>query len=106
MTPVEKANELVNKMFNCDKFTNDTDMAMLYPHALQCAIIAVDVILKECHHKITVSHRTGGYNSFEDFNKNLIHIQNELDGYVLLSDGYWNEVKHELEYMYTKQLTK
>jgi hypothetical protein len=80
MTPKEKANELVNKMFNCDKSTPEQSMAMLYPHAIQCALIAVELSLEFC----------GGNDMNEEFDKIL----------------YLVEVKHELEYMYTKQLPK
>jgi hypothetical protein len=45
MTPQKKAEELVNKMFNCDNSTPEESMAMLYPHAKQCALIAVDEII-------------------------------------------------------------
>ena len=80
MTPVEKANDLVNKMFNCDKATPEESMAMLYPHALQCALIAVNEMMHQIRFYLAY-----GY-------------EKQLE--------YWNEVKHELEYMYTKQLTK
>ncbi len=79
MTPVEKAQELVDKMFKCDQYTPQEEMAMLYPHALQCALIAVDEILKAFY-----------FNAW----KNEVEI------------NYWKEVKHELVYMYSKQLTK
>ena len=46
MTPQEKAKDLVNKMFNCDKSTPEESMAMLYPHAKQCALIAVELALE------------------------------------------------------------
>ena len=45
MTPKEKANDLVNNMFNCDNSTPEKSMAMLLIHAKQCALIAVDEIL-------------------------------------------------------------
>lgn len=96
MTPVEKAQELVNKMFNCDKSTPEESMAMLYPHAKQCALIAVDEILKESKPPI-ITHRIDSYKSVEDFNNNLIHIQNEIDNYVLSNYGYWYAVKQEIE---------
>ena len=51
MKPVEKAQELVNKMFNCDKSTPNESMAMLYPHAKQCALIAVELALEFCRSK-------------------------------------------------------
>ena len=46
MKPVEKAQELVNKMFNCDKSTPNESMAMLYPHAKQCALISVEFAIE------------------------------------------------------------
>jgi hypothetical protein len=51
MTPQEKAKELINKMFNCDKSTPEESMAMLYPHAKQCALIAVELALEFCRGK-------------------------------------------------------
>lgn len=45
MKPKEKAKELVDSMYNCDKSTPNEAMAMLYPHAKQCALIAVDEIM-------------------------------------------------------------
>lgn len=79
MTPVEKAKELVNNMFNCDKSTPEESMAMLYPHALQCALITADETLRALHFNVWT---------------NVEEIK------------YWKEVKHELVYMYSKQLTK
>jgi hypothetical protein len=115
MTAKDKAQDLVNKFAKIQEkidWTEDKQLMELCGErnealgqqgeyywnelAKQSALIAVDSILKECHNQIIVSHRTGGYKSFEDFNQNLIHIQNELDGYVLSSDAYWQEVKHEI----------
>jgi len=73
MTPVEKENELVNKMFNCDKFTDDTAMAMLYTHAKQCALIAVDEIINSNPHS------------------------NPLNSHLYSTMNYWNYVKDEIE---------
>ena len=73
MTPKEKAQELVNKMFNCDNSTPEESMAMLYPHAKQCALIAVDVILIDCGAK-----DWSGDKACEGKN-------------------YWQEVKNEIE---------
>jgi hypothetical protein len=67
MTPVEKAKELVENMFFCDKSTPDESMAMLYPHAKQCALIAVDEIIS---------------------NRQRIKDIDKL---------YWQQVKHEIE---------
>ena len=71
MTPQEKAKELVNKMFNCDNSTPEESMAMLYPHAKQCALIAVELALEFC----------GGNDMNEEFDKII----------------YLVEVKHEIE---------
>jgi len=68
MTPIEKAQELVNKMFNCDKSTPEESMAMLLIHAKQCALIAVDEII----------------NVIED---NCLEYE----------DNYWEEVKTEIK---------
>jgi hypothetical protein len=47
MTPKEKANELVDKMYNVDFHDDAREIAMRYPHAIKCALIAVDEILNE-----------------------------------------------------------
>jgi hypothetical protein len=69
MTPKEKANELVTKMFNVDLDCKNESMCMLYPHALLCALIAVDEIIE--NEKI---------DNLEDNNL-----------------SYWQEVKTEIE---------
>lgn len=46
MTPEEKAKEIVYKMNNVDLNCENESMCMLYPHALECALIAVDEIIK------------------------------------------------------------
>jgi hypothetical protein len=86
MTPIEKAQEFVNKMFKCDQYTPEESMAMIYPHALQCALIAVDEILE----------------NFNKISKDLL----SCDYQPYSHSNYWQEVKHELVYMYSKQLTK
>ena len=62
-----KAKELVDSMYNCDKSTPNEAMAMLYPHAKQCALIAVDEILNLC------------------WNGNKVAME------------YWQKVKQEIE---------
>jgi len=37
---------LINKMNNVDLNCDNESMCMLYPHAIECALIAVDEILK------------------------------------------------------------
>jgi len=43
MTPKEKAEELVDKMYNIDFNDDAREIAMRYPHAIKCA--SVDEIL-------------------------------------------------------------
>jgi hypothetical protein len=47
MTPKEKANELVDKMYNVDFHDDAREIAMRYPHAIKCALVAVDEIINE-----------------------------------------------------------
>jgi hypothetical protein len=47
MTPKEKANELVDRMYNVDFHDDAREIAMRYPHAIKCALVAVDEILNE-----------------------------------------------------------
>lgn len=67
MTEKEKAKELVERMFNVDLQCDNEAMCMLYPHAIKCALIAVEEILNE------------------------LDLQNHL-----LRD-YWYNVQHEIE---------
>jgi len=68
MTPKEKAEELVDKMYNIDFNDDAREIAMRYPHAIKCALIAVDEII------------------------NVIE-ENCLE----YDDNYWQEVKKEIE---------
>ena len=47
MKATEKAKELVEKMFGVDLNCPNEDMCMLYPHAIQCALIAVEELLNQ-----------------------------------------------------------
>jgi hypothetical protein len=87
MTPKDKAKELTDKYYNF----GDQE----FDYSKEFALIAVDEMLKH-DEKIIVSHKTSAYKSFEDFNQNLKHIQNELDSYVLSRYSYWQEVKQEI----------
>ena len=75
MTPEEKAKELVDKMYMCDMNCEEEAMAMLYPHAIQCALIAVDELI-ESHLVLTTTHDL----------KPSIRCKR-----------YWQEVKQEIE---------
>lgn len=44
-TPQEKADELVDKMYNVDFHDDASEISMCYPHAIKCALIAVEEIL-------------------------------------------------------------
>jgi hypothetical protein len=46
MNPEEKAKELVQNMFNVDLKCDNEAMCMLYPHAIKCALIAVDELIE------------------------------------------------------------
>lgn len=74
MTPAKKAKELVEKMFNCDKSTPEESMAMLYPHAKQCALIAVEEILASKPNEVYKIYFTW-----------------------IPASTYWEQVKHEIE---------
>ena len=75
MTPKEKAKELFNKMFNVDDPMGSYPMC--YETAKQCALIAVDEIIKTLN------------NDIQDIN---------VVGNVLLDlIDYWREVKQEIE---------
>lgn len=96
MTPKEKAKELVERMFNVDLQCDNEAMCMLYPHAIKCALIAVEEILKQFN-KIKVSHIISGYATYKDFEKNLTSIQDQLDSEMIWKWNYWNEVKQEIK---------
>ena len=68
MTPEEKAIELINKMNNVDLNCENESMCMLYPHALECALISVEEI------------------------KTILYDQD-----LMIRYDYWFEVKKEIE---------
>jgi hypothetical protein len=72
MTAKEKANELVDKMYNVDFHDDAREIGMRYPHAIKCALVAVDEIIS------TV-------------NMCIPYLNEET--YV----KYWQEVKNEIE---------
>ena len=72
MTPKEKALELVDKMHNVD-FDDIYDLpSMQYSHAIDCALIAVDEIIRELTEEISPS----------------------VHGF---RHQYWIEVEHEIQ---------
>ena len=70
MTPKEKAQELIDKMYDVDKSSG----SILFYEAKQCALIAVDEILNEFDHSAL----------------------NDED-YEAYKMKYWQEVKQEIE---------
>ena len=72
MEPKDKAKELVDKMFNVDLDCENEAMCMLYPHAVRCALIAVDEIIKQ-----------------------LVPIERAPNNKYAFQ--YWEEVKQEME---------
>ena len=67
MTPKEKADYLLHKMYVVDAYDDYDDVSMEYRYAKRCALIAVDEII--------------------DLVKHI-----DVD-----SEDYWNEVKQEIE---------
>ena len=53
MTPKEKANQLVDKMYNVDFHDDAREIAMRYPHAIKCALVAVDEIMSDYQSWVT-----------------------------------------------------
>ena len=50
MEPKDKALELINRMNNVDLNCKNESMCMLYPHAIECALIAVVEIINSNPH--------------------------------------------------------
>ena len=94
MNPKEKANELFDKYYIiCQEFTEEIQCSI---QAKQCALIAVDEMLKQFN-KIKVSHIITGYITYKDFEENLTSVQNQLDSEMISKWNYWNEVKDEIK---------
>jgi hypothetical protein len=72
MTAKENAEYLINRMNNVDLNCKNESMCMLYPHAIECALIAVDEIINSNPHS-------------NPFNTELYSTM-----------GYWIEVKNEI----------
>lgn len=45
----EKAKQLVKRMFDVDLDCDNESMCMLYPHAIRCAWVAVEELLRNSH---------------------------------------------------------
>jgi hypothetical protein len=85
MTPIEKANELVEKFYSA--------RVLDYNGAKQCALIAVEEIIEP----LTTLHKPE-YTAFDC--KSLYSVketeyETHLTGYEMLA--YWSEVKSEIE---------
>lgn len=94
MTAKDKAKELFNKMYLVDDPMGN--YSMCFDTAKQCALIAVDEILKT-HKKISVSHQISAYKTAKDFMQSGKNIQDQIDSHVLSNFGYWAEVKQQIE---------
>ena len=66
---------LINEMNNVDLNCKNESMCMLYPHAIECALIAVDNIMEVLH-------------SDEIYNPGMLSFDR--------IENYWNEVKKEI----------
>jgi hypothetical protein len=93
MTPKDKANELVDKMYNVDFHDDAREIAMRYPHAIKCALIAVEEIL----------NIKGNLNfDYVWYAQRQTDINNWLDteGFEPIrihALEYWQQVKNEIE---------
>lgn len=79
MTPKEKAKELLDKIYYCQRYADNEDYIPLeaWKRAKQCALIAVDEIINTLNHDI----------------RDL-----DVRGNILLDlIKYWREVKQEIE---------
>ena len=72
MTPKEKANDLLDKMYSVDFNDDRDDVSIDYFHAKKCALIAVDEIFDIAYWQL---YESGGEQE----------------------EKYWQEVKQELE---------
>ena len=75
MTAKEKALELIDKMNNVDLNCKNESMCMLYPHAIECALIAVDDILNSVENE----HTSEYFEKYWDkVKKEILTIKNKL----------------------------
>jgi hypothetical protein len=84
MTPREKAEELVNKMYEVDAFDDYNEISMQYSHAKQCAFIAINELMK-------APHDTNPYSSL------ISSDAEDTSWFWDKFDEYWNDVKDEIE---------
>jgi hypothetical protein len=96
MTPKEKANELVDKMYNVDFHDDAREIAMRYPHAIKCALVAVDEIMK-FPKTLLYTMNIHRFKTIEERD-----VDNWLDTEGIVIDEmtaleYWQEVKQEIE---------
>ncbi len=75
MTPKEKADYLLHKMYVVDAYDDYDDVSMEYRYAKRCALIAVDEIM---------------YN-------NLMEYPQHSTIYAPHKNDYWQDVKQEIE---------
>lgn len=79
MSPQEKADELIDKMYYIGRYDDKEDYnpAMAWERAKQCALIAVDEIVKALKYPPKANE-----------NRQIIHIE---------TLKYWQDVKTEIE---------
>lgn len=75
MTPKEKADDLLDKMYSVDLNDDREDVSIDYFHAKKCALIAVDEILKNNPHSTPTIYGVPPHSTM----------------------NYWQEVKQEIE---------
>ena len=97
MTPKDKAEELYSKFDKHSRYWDCfNDEPLDEDHSKQCALIAVDEIIKQF--KIpTVSHIISSYKSANDFNQNFLDIESQLRAFTAHQILWWQDVKSEIE---------
>lgn len=86
MTPQEKAKELVDKLELNIPQPTDGYYWDCTEKAKQCALIAVDEILKLNHHNVIVYHRSDSS-----------ELPNNITIEEMTQEYYWTQVKQEIE---------
>lgn len=75
MKPKDKALELINRMNNVDLNCKNESMCMLYPHAIECALIAVNEMLEN----------DGWSSSIEEWDKFKVYFQKVREQIIIVS---------------------
>ena len=76
MNAKENAEYLINKMNNVDLNCKNESMCMLYPHAVECALICIDEIIEIVKPRLT--EITIDYIYWNNVKDEILTIKNKL----------------------------